>query len=393
MGAPHVDGPRHHIPATTRRSPTDLPSPPKQCEFGSGQYIVNPDRFTSCTDVIWELYTYTKVSGTTEITGSMNLEDLQWTSYNARSLSWTHGLQLSAYPGASGTLADGTSAYVKSQCDYRKNPCKVTKNLGTKDTKLVDLTPGSTLQDGWTETDTGKAAGTPGQTDVQTALGIKLVGPGGTGIPPWTFTDAYLTGRCDSIVTKKGGCVNQEFIPTFTLSLAEYGSSADMIEWAQKNLSGHWGLQGEGQPLHRLYNPSQTDINRGIICDKTFVASEAMNKALKPYGDKDSCDEFPFAATYESGAMTTGYNGEPKPHVTSGEDCAQVTAIQTAKTGKNEAEDWAKVEPIGTPAGTEPCVRGHIPNMLNGPVGTAYSVFISKQRLLNKDPFWISVTS
>jgi hypothetical protein len=399
--APSTGGPRYgaeRIWGKTHRSRAGLPSPPAQCEFGSGQYVVNPDRFTSCTDVIWELFTYTHIHGTTEITGSMNLEDLQWNSYDALSLSWTHGLLLTAYAGASGTLADGASAYVKSQCDYRGNPCKVTQNLGPKDTKLIHLSPGSTLQDGWTEKDTGRAVSADGEVDAQKNLGIKLLGPPGPHIPPWKFTDAYLTGRCDSVVVSgtppnqsRTGCVNQDFIPTLSLPLPRYGASAAMIKWAQENLSGHWGLRGEGQPLHRLISSAQS-TNYRIICRTDWKASEALNKALMPYKDKDSCDEFPFKSTYESGAMKTGVNGKPKPYVTTGANCAQVTAVQTGKTG-NEPEDWPKVSPIGTSSGTEPCVRGHIPLKLNSGVGGAYISFCNSNRIVDKDAFWVSVTS
>lgn len=403
MSAPGTEGPRYeaeHIRAGTHRFRAGLPSPPAQCEFGSGQYVVNPDRFTSCTDVIWELFTYTHIHGTTEITGSMNLEDLQWNSYDALSLSWTHGLLLTAYAGASGTLADGASAYVKSQCDYRSNPCKVTQNLGPKDTKLVHLTPGSTLQDGWTEKDTGKAASAAGQVDVQKNLGIKLLGPPAPHIPPWKFTDAYLTGRCDSVVVggtpphqSRTGCVNQDFIPTMTLPLSQYGASAAMIKWAQDNLSGHWGRRGEGQPLHRLLNTDLQNDNYKIICrDGSFTADPALTKALKPFGDKDSCDEFPFKSSYESGAMKTGWNGQPKPYVTTGADCAQVIAVQTDTKGKTEAQVWGGVKTLATPTGTEPCVRGHIPYKLNVKVGGKYSSFIGQARLVDKDPFWLSVT-
>jgi len=59
------------------------------------------------------------------------------------------------------------------------------------------------------------------------------------------------------------------------LSLASvYGSSADMIAWTQQNLSGHWGLQGQGQPLHRSTDPILIDDNRGIICDSSFVPDQ-----------------------------------------------------------------------------------------------------------------------
>jgi hypothetical protein len=99
---------------------------------------------------------------------------------------------------------------------------------------------------------------------------------------------------------------------------------------------------------------------------------------------KDSCDEFPFAATYQSGAL----NG-----ATSGSQCAQVEAVKTSSTG-TIAHIWNAVKPIGTHSSSAKCVRGHIPLSLNEDLGTSsYLTFIRAQRLLNKDRFWLTVTS
>ena len=63
-----------------------------------------------------------------------------------------------------------------------------------------------------------------------------------------------------------------------------------MIEWAQQNLSGHWGLKGTGAPLHRLQNDSDQKANRRAICDKSKFTKD-------PAITDDTCDEFPFAGT------------------------------------------------------------------------------------------------
>ncbi|MFI2511543.1 hypothetical protein [Streptomyces sp. NPDC018972] len=118
--------------------------------------------------------------------------------------------------------------------------------------------------------------------------------------------------------------------PTLFVSRTEYGSSADMIDWSQQNLSGHWGLKGTGAPLHRLRNAKQRDANRQALCGSgKFTKDPAITD--------DTCDEFPFAATYESGAL----NG-----VDHGKDCAQVTAVRAETTGDN-ATDWPTITPVG----------------------------------------------
>jgi hypothetical protein len=190
--------------------------------------------------------------------------------------------------------------------------------------------------------------------------------------------------RCDNNLPgiTGPGCVFPSFTPTFTVSRAQWGSSAAMVAWAQTNLSAHWGLRGTGKPLTRLTSSKAIDSNRKIICETDW-------KAFSPWvsgsiTDKDSCDEFPFASTYQSGAM----NG-----VTTGKECAQVEAVKTSSTG-TIAHIWNAVKPIGTFSKNARCVRGHIPITLNTGLGrVSYRNFIKAVRLLNKDPFWINVTS
>ncbi len=184
--------------------------------------------------------------------------------------------------------------------------------------------------------------------------------------------------RCDNgvAVSNSSGCVEPDFTPVFPVSEATYGSSAVMILWAQTQLSGHWGLQGSGQPLHRLANSSEQAANRRVICNSSFVSGSTGVA-------NDSCDEFPFAATYESGALNS---------VTSGAQCAQVTAVRTATTGSVAAQ-WANIGIIGTPTGSEKCVRGHIPLSLNSDTGGALGRFTVAQRLIYNDPYWVEVTS
>ncbi|WP_371100081.1 hypothetical protein [Streptomyces sp. PU_AKi4] len=56
--------------------------------------------------------------------------------------------------------------------------------------------------------------------------------------------------RCDGklSIASTSGCTVPWTAPTLFVSRAEYGSSADMIDWAQQNLSGHWGRENTGAP-------------------------------------------------------------------------------------------------------------------------------------------------
>jgi hypothetical protein len=392
--------PGQHLRAALPRAAAvaQVPAAPAQCDFSSGAVATEPDRFTSCSDLEWELFTTVTSGGLTKLTGEMDLEDLQWNSYQNATLSWTHGLLVLVDSSPTGVLAKGTPATISSGCSgLPGSGCGVAANLGLPDTTQQSLAPRATISDGWTEQDTGSAAAAAGAVDTLPQLGAVLAGPGSASVPAWKFIDAgALVGRCDSVVGTSGprpnvGCVNENFTDTLTLSLAQGGASAAMVAQAQK-MSAHWGLKGVGQPLHRLQNAA----NRDIICDDgSFTQDPAINTALVPYGTKDSCDEFPFNSTYESGAMTTDADGNAKPSVTSGAQCEQVTSVQTgtSDTPGALAADWHSVQVTGSPANSEPCIRGHIPLSLNSSVGGSFSAFIQKDRLLDKDPFWIAVTA
>jgi hypothetical protein len=302
-------------------------------------------------------------------------------SYSARSVTWEHGVILNNYAG-SGTLKNGDALLVTSACDYFTTTCTATVTSGSPDTQLVAITPVVTVAKTWAETDTGSAPALTGGVDyLDPFIGTVffLTAPT-TEQPPIVLVHDLgdLGGRCDSAaVTGSAGCVDQYYTPTLSLSLAQYGAGAAMVQWAQVSLSPHWGLQGVGQPLTRLVNQGN---NRQIICDSTFANQGSAIGGND--GDSDSCDEFPFAATYQSGAL----NG-----VTSGAQCAQLTAVQTGNSG-NEAADWASVTPVGTVTGSEVCARSHNPLNLNTDVGGAYGRFIISQRLIDQDPFWVVVT-
>ncbi|MDX3359763.1 MULTISPECIES: hypothetical protein [Streptomyces] len=184
--------------------------------------------------------------------------------------------------------------------------------------------------------------------------------------------------RCDDsiAITNSAGCIIPGHTPTFDMSRLLYGSSADMISWAQINLARHWGLPGSGQPLHRLQKSTEQRKNRTAICGASkFVPDPGI--------PDDSCDEFPFAGTYESAAL----NG-----VDDGRNCAQTTAVNTGSSGYLPA-DWATIIPIGAHSGTEACVRGHIPSSLNSDAGGGYGNFVKAARLADGDPFWLNVVS
>lgn len=401
---------RHAMMAQARQdtpaSADALPTPPAECGFSTTEFAdtftASPSRFLSCADSLLSLTVF-QVSPFPELLGQFFWEDQQWIDESAASLTWTHGLQVLGYTElALGELADGVSGEMYSGCFLAEGICSDT-SLGEPDPQTVAILPGGTYNFGWDESDTGPALTEAGAVDtLNPYLGVDwdIAAADQT----TSFTDVgTLDDRCDDAAqTDAGdpgddstvppvdtgpGCVDQNNIPTLFLSLATYGASAALVQWAQANELSAWGLQGVGQPLTRLASKATQMTNRTTICGASvFTPDPALNTALAPYNDQDSCDEFPFAATYQSGAQTG---------VTSGTACAQLTAVQTGTSNNpaNEAADWAAVTPIGTPALTEKCVRGHIPLSLNKQVGGAYGRFVRTNRLLNRGAFWVAVTA
>ncbi len=218
--------------------------------------------------------------------------------------------------------------------------------------------------------------------------------------PPYIPTndlqwDSPIKFRCDNSlgVANTIGCVFPKYVPTLVLSLKTGGASAAMVAWAQQHMDAHWGWDGHGDPLTRLTDETTIDDNRERICeDGTFHSIAGIGAPAKgtkdPWTDTDSCDEFPFAATNQSGGATLKKEGK------TGAACVQLKAVRTSSSKTaDEAAQWGGVTTTGSVNDKAPCVRGHIPNNLNGAVGSAYRGLIGSARLISGDPFWIAVES
>jgi len=99
-----------------------------------------------------------------------------------------------------------------------------------------------------------------------------------------------------------GGCVIPAYTPTLTLSIRQAGASAALFKWAQTHMDAHWGLKGKGSPLTRA-SGGAGEGNMKIVCDSTFRRQGAV-VVKGGSNDVDSCDEFPFASTVQSGSAT-----------------------------------------------------------------------------------------
>jgi hypothetical protein len=88
---------------------------------------------------------------------------------------------------------------------------------------------------------------------------------------------------------------------------------------------------------------------------------------------RDSCDEFPFAATYEGG--------------TPGGLCADIVVL--LEDGQWQVYEANPNKPVTL---QEPCVRGHVPFPANSAVGGALGRFAQLQRVLDVEKYSMYVT-
>jgi len=194
------------------------------------------------------------------------------------------------------------------------------------------------------------------ETEHKFSVGIPEVGslPSVTVMGPSTI-------RCDGLVGNRSGCVFPAFTPELVLPVAVYRAAAVNIRFAQGYLPDQWGY---AQPLTRQASTSQQEANRNAICrDGTFFPiAEVVD---------DSCDEFAFAASRQSGGEL-GLTGSA---------CAEIVPVET------EPGTWGIWAFRYT--GAERCVRAHVPLAENSAVGTALSNFTQKERILDEDPYTV----
>jgi hypothetical protein len=201
---------------------------------------------------------------------------------------------------------------------------------------------------------------------VQTSESISFVIPGGTAITPAIVPGAPGL-RCDAAVGSNAGCVDSSGIPEFILSLSDttVDQAAAGYLWAQEKLPDAWGTPGH--ELRRLADNTDQETNRAKVCDSTFVKNPTLNA-------DDSCDEFAFAATYQSGGQLglTGIN------------CEEIFPF------KDTSGNWE----IRTLRGdtTAHCQQAHVDQLNNTTVGGDLGNFTQNERVLDMDEYQLIIT-
>ena len=153
------------------------------------------------------------------------------------------------------------------------------------------------------------------------------------------------------------------------LSITQSGAGAVFVAWAEENLPSGYGYD---VPVTMYKGTAlwSVDDNRDKVCDSSFVKD--------PTVDQDSCDEYPFASTYESG----GLNDE----LESGDQCAEIKPYIDDVTGQWDVEEI-------NPDTSYDCARAHVSLPSNSSVGGVLGNFAKANRVIDGDQYYIGVSA
>jgi hypothetical protein len=184
----------------------------------------------------------------------------------------------------------------------------------------------------------------------------------------WT---SPLSFRCDNNTPSftNPGCVVPGYTPNLVLPLSKYAAAAMNVFVGEGLLAGTPGKDAR-TPLTRG-DPARTDANRGVTCGG-FAPFPPGNS----YGVvSDSCDEYPFASSQQSG----GARNIP------GSSCLEIVATQDGTGAWTATYFNAPSNPA--------CLRGHVNSVLNSLVGSqALNPLYTANRIMVGDPYTVQVT-
>ncbi|TYC15830.1 hypothetical protein [Actinomadura syzygii] len=207
----------------------------------------------------------------------------------------------------------------------------------------------------------------------------------------WMAVEAAI--RCDTLSKPQPGCVFPGYTPTWTFNTKKFPVAAAHAWLIKSKLPNHPGSREHGKPMFFLPKPKPDDTtgrdpddNRKVICPSGWARKNGHPETTPVKdGDVPSCDEFAFAASYNSGGMPTSDGGLNQ--VSSGDQCLQTYGTRIG------ADDWHLYDDERKPAPTftEVCGRSAMSNWMNTQSMQSFaSTFSQKYRLLNYDKYWVS---
>ncbi|MFI2357739.1 DNRLRE domain-containing protein [Streptomyces anulatus] len=223
--------------------------------------------------------------------------------------------------------------------------------------------------------------------------------------------------RCDKVSSNgTPGCVLSEYVPEYTIFAARYPAAAAHIwliqnkskpskglgaSW-EKPLNYHPGPYSNGDP--RAASGWDKEDSRKVMCAKTqskrtdgWVPKKlflnhpktSMHPEVQggPYPDMISCDEFPFAATYQSPGLPAGKDGQMPAGKNGGGECVQTVAARV-DDGSDHLLDDTRYDP---PTWDETCGRSSMSAYVNSGAMSGFgNSFAPGFRLLDMDAYWVN---
>jgi hypothetical protein len=233
------------------------------------------NRFSECEWVTIHVDVIKVVNGKPELEGTVDFDVKHQMTLNAKSANWSEKFSLSKAK----TTRAGKGVHVD---------IAASSGGGTKAT--VHYSQGHVLD----SASSGSVTYTTG------TIPKKKINPKAKTHYTYTFTKAGYTPGTVSYDSAVYRCDNYYGTSGCTLPDAPTGVSMinqPRIDEGIRNLrarGGHYGDPNGGKPLHWMINDKQKAKNRAAVCPKTPPAD------MKHAG-RTSCDEYPFASTYEGG--------------------------------------------------------------------------------------------
>ncbi|MEV4436007.1 hypothetical protein [Streptomyces sp. NPDC049585] len=175
--------------------------------------------------------------------------------------------------------------------------------------------------------------------------------------------------RCDNKVGNGPGCADDTHMANVTFHKSQYRAAAVSYEWAQKKLKS--AVTGtKVNPLHRdpKSDESWTKTKRRRTCTNLPYPFPA-DPLLVP---RDSCDEFPFARSFEGG----------KPNNL----CVDILPKEVGGVW-----DVANVRVMRGDPDTAACVRSHVTEEDNEAAGVELAKATRSARIINGEPYFVIV--
>lgn len=342
-------GDASEAPAAARTSPGAAPTfpIPEWCLEHGADGVTYVTRSVGCRIVPIDYTVYERRDGVPVVVGYAQLIAYQYIGTAADTPYWAHELTVS--PAImTGLAAEGLHVAGLPTCltspgncalyDY-SFPVSVLETVGSEESGLAE----------W---EWPVVAGGQGTSNTSWSLQVKLIADS-----EWATAEISNAAevRCDNELGDRGpGCVIPFATPTMTWDASVFPEYASHVAAAVNSGLPGANLGASSVPLHRLTDPALRDANRNKACPQSLP---------RPTGK--SCDEYPFASTYE-GASTGGGTGRTF-------NWCSITTLPTGITG---------------PTGYSACMIDEVQN--SGACNLLNSQLYSPQRVLDGDAFWIN---